>query len=93
MDETTRDELEGQGWDIEVYHRGIKQCCRTRTGTEGSSTEESLPLCTASISTFRGAQVANRDQLVSGETINYSGGDTALNLIQGYPAYSLGPSA
>lgn len=27
MDEATRDELEGQGWGIEVYHRGIKQCC------------------------------------------------------------------
>lgn len=27
MDETTREELERQGWGIEVYHRGIKQCC------------------------------------------------------------------
>jgi hypothetical protein len=27
MDEATREELEGQGWGIEVYHRGIKQCC------------------------------------------------------------------
>jgi hypothetical protein len=27
MDEATRDELEGQGWGIEAYHRGIKQCC------------------------------------------------------------------
>jgi hypothetical protein len=27
MEETTRKELERQGWGIEVYHRGIKQCC------------------------------------------------------------------
>jgi hypothetical protein len=27
MDEATREELESQGWGIEVYHRGIKQCC------------------------------------------------------------------
>jgi hypothetical protein len=27
MDEATREEVESQGWGIEVYHRGIKQCC------------------------------------------------------------------
>jgi hypothetical protein len=27
MDEATQEELENQGWGIEVYHRGIKQCC------------------------------------------------------------------
>ncbi|MBT9132326.1 MAG: hypothetical protein DDT33_00840 [Firmicutes bacterium] len=27
MDEAPREELENQGWGIEVYHRGIKQCC------------------------------------------------------------------
>lgn len=27
MTEATRQELEQQGWGIETYHRGIKQCC------------------------------------------------------------------
>ncbi|GFP31168.1 putative transposase [Candidatus Hakubella thermalkaliphila] len=27
MDEASREDLESQGWRIEVYHRGIKQCC------------------------------------------------------------------
>jgi hypothetical protein len=27
MDAKKRDELESMGWGIEVYHRGIKQCC------------------------------------------------------------------
>ncbi len=27
MDAKKRDELESAGWGIEVYHRGIKQCC------------------------------------------------------------------
>jgi hypothetical protein len=27
MSEEKRDELSGQGWGIEEYHRGIKQCC------------------------------------------------------------------
>lgn len=27
MDETTRQMGESQGWQIETYHRGIKQCC------------------------------------------------------------------
>jgi putative transposase len=27
MDAKKRDELESTGWGIEVYHRGIKQCC------------------------------------------------------------------
>lgn len=27
MDTKKRDELESMGWGIEVYHRGIKQCC------------------------------------------------------------------
>jgi putative transposase len=27
MDVKKRDELESMGWGIEVYHRGIKQCC------------------------------------------------------------------
>jgi DDE superfamily endonuclease len=27
MDSKKRDELESMGWGIEVYHRGIKQCC------------------------------------------------------------------
>lgn len=27
MTETGRQELEAQGWQIETYHRGIKQCC------------------------------------------------------------------
>jgi hypothetical protein len=27
MDEATQEELESQGWGIEVYHHGIKQCC------------------------------------------------------------------
>jgi hypothetical protein len=27
MDEATREKVESQGWKIEVYHRGIKQCC------------------------------------------------------------------
>jgi len=27
MEEATRKQLEGQGWGIEVYHRGLKQCC------------------------------------------------------------------
>ena len=27
MDSRRRDELESMGWGIEVYHRGIKQCC------------------------------------------------------------------
>ena len=27
MKEKECDDLSGRGWDIEVYHRGIKQCC------------------------------------------------------------------
>jgi putative transposase len=27
MKEKVREELQDRGWDIEVYHRGIKQCC------------------------------------------------------------------
>ncbi|MDG7019274.1 MAG: IS701 family transposase, partial [Nitrososphaerota archaeon] len=27
MDAKKRDDLESMGWGIEVYHRGIKQCC------------------------------------------------------------------
>lgn len=27
MSEATRQELEDQGWGIETYHRGVKQCC------------------------------------------------------------------
>ena len=27
MSETEREELEGSGWRIEVYHRALKQCC------------------------------------------------------------------
>ncbi len=27
MSETDREDLSGAGWGIEVYHRGIKQCC------------------------------------------------------------------
>jgi hypothetical protein len=27
MEEATRNDLEARGWGIEVYHRGIKQCC------------------------------------------------------------------
>lgn len=27
MTEDRREELEKQGWGIEVYHRGLKQCC------------------------------------------------------------------
>ncbi len=27
MDSKKRDELESMGWGIEVYHRGVKQCC------------------------------------------------------------------
>jgi hypothetical protein len=27
MDEATRKELQSQGWGIEIYQRGIKQCC------------------------------------------------------------------
>ncbi len=27
MDAKKRDQLESTGWGIEVYHRGIKQCC------------------------------------------------------------------
>jgi hypothetical protein len=27
MSETEREELEGSGWGIEVYHRALKQCC------------------------------------------------------------------
>lgn len=27
MNEKTREELSGQGWGIEEYHRGVKQCC------------------------------------------------------------------
>ena len=27
MSDATREELEAQGWGIEEYHRGIKQCC------------------------------------------------------------------
>ena len=27
MNEKKREELSDQGWGIEVYHRGIKQCC------------------------------------------------------------------
>jgi putative transposase len=27
MSEQTREELQRQGWGIETYHRGLKQCC------------------------------------------------------------------
>jgi putative transposase len=27
MSEERRKELEGMGWGIETYHRGLKQCC------------------------------------------------------------------
>ena len=27
MNEEKRDELSDQGWGIEEYHRGVKQCC------------------------------------------------------------------
>jgi putative transposase len=32
MKESKREELSNQGWGIEVYHRGIKQCCGVEKG-------------------------------------------------------------
>jgi hypothetical protein len=38
MNEKVREELQDQGWGIEVYHRGIKQCC----GVERSQVRKAI---------------------------------------------------
>jgi hypothetical protein len=58
----------------------------TGTSSEGSSTGKSLRLCAANISTFGSGEVANKDQLISGITDNYS---EAIQVYLTHPTYSL----
>ena len=34
MKEGKRKEMEQKGWEIEVYHRGLKQCCEVEKSQE-----------------------------------------------------------
>ena len=54
--------------------------------SESSSTGKLLPLCAANISTFGSGEVANKDQFVSGEIVNYS---EAIQVYMTHLTYSL----
>ena len=62
MTEEKREELEKKGWRIEVYHRGLKQCC----GVEQAQVRNSGSFASGLASLFAagGVSVADRGELV-----------------------------
>jgi putative transposase len=63
MTEEKREELAKKGWGIEVYHRGLKQCC----GVERAQVRKAVSILghlLASLFAAGGVSVADRGELV-----------------------------
>ena len=62
MTEEKREELEKKGWGIEVYYRGLKQCC----GVERAQVRKAVSILghlLASLFAAGGVSVADRGEL------------------------------
>jgi len=92
MDETTRDELEGQGRDIEVYHRGIKQCCGIERAQVRKAVAQKNHFLYA-LRAFLRLEVHKLRTGISWYQAKLSIIREAIRAYLTYPAYSLVPNA
>jgi len=92
MEEATRKDLEARGWGIELYHRGIKQCCEVEQAQVRKAAEQKSHLLMA----FRAFLPLKEHWLRTG--ISWYGAKTCIirKAIRAYLAhhrYTLGSSA
>jgi len=92
MEEATRNDLEARGWGIEVYHRGIKQCCGIEQAQVRKAAEQKSHLLMA----LRAFLRLEAHRLRTG--ISWYGAKTciireAIRAYLAHPRYTLGSSA
>jgi len=92
MDAKKRDELESMGWGIEVYHRGIKQCCgieKAQARTERSQRAHVL----LSLRAFLRLEVNRLVRAVSWYEAKFSIIRAAISAFLAHPTIELLPTA
>jgi putative transposase len=92
MDAKKRDELESMGWGIEVYHRGIKQCCgieKAQARTERSQRAHVL----LSLRAFLRLEVNRLVKAVSWYEAKFSIIRAAISAFLAHPTIELLPTA
>jgi putative transposase len=92
MDAKRRDELESMGWGIEVYHRGIKQCCgieKAQARTERSQRAHIL----LSLRAFLRLEVNRLVRAVSWYEAKFSIVRAAISAFLAHPTIGLLPTA
>jgi len=92
MDAEKRDELESVGWGIEVYHRGIKQCCgieKAQARTERSQRAHVL----LSLRAFLRLEVNRLVKAVSWYEAKFSIIRAAISAFLAHPTIGLQPTA
>ena len=92
MDAEKRDELESMGWGIEVYHRGIKQCCgieKAQTRTERSQRAHVL----LSLRAFLRLEANRLAKAVSWYEAKFSIIRAAISTFLAHPTIGLQPTA
>lgn len=92
MDVEKRDELESMGWGIEVYHRGIKQCCgieKAQVRTEQSQRSHML----LSLRAFLRFEVNRLVKAISWYEAKFSIIRAAIKVFLAHPTIRLPPTA
>lgn len=92
MNAEKRDELESMGWGIEVYHRGIKQCCgieKAQARTERSQRAHVL----LSLRAFLRLEVNRLVRAVSWYEAKFSIIRSAISAFLAHPTIGLQPTA
>mgnify|MGYP001063065821 CR=1 FL=1 len=92
MDAKKRDELESMGWGIEVYHRGIKQCCgieKAQARTERSQRAHVL----LSLRAFLRLEANRLVRAVSWYEAKFSIVRSAISAFLAHPTIGLTPTA
>lgn len=92
MDAKKKDELESMGWGIEVYHRGIKQCCgieKAQARTERSQRAHIL----LSLRAFLRLEVNRLVKAISWYEAKFSIIRAAISTFLAHPTIELLPTA
>lgn len=92
MDAKKRDELESTGWGIEVYHRGIKQCCGIEKAQARRETSQRAHVL-LSLRAFLRLEANRLVRAVSWYEAKFSIIRTAISTFLAHPTLGLLPSA
>lgn len=92
MDAEKRDELESMGWGIEVYHRGIKQCCGIEKAQARTETSQRAHML-LSLRAFLRLEVNRLVKAVSWYEAKFSIIRAAISTSLAHPTIVLPPTA